>query len=128
MKKRALQAGYLLLPILLAGSIFLAKDVILELSHHFPRCPFYLATNFYCPACGNTRSVQALLRGEILSSLRYNIVPLVLLIVGILLYAELGTALFGRRRNLLPRKGLFWIIFGIGMAIYFVARNFFPLS
>ncbi|MBC8558503.1 DUF2752 domain-containing protein [Fumia xinanensis] len=125
MKKRVLQIGYILLPVFLLSLFFLTKDFTLSLSYFLPNCPFYRYTGFYCPACGNTRSVRALLRGDVISALQYNIVPLILLILGLFLYAELGTALFGTHKTLLPRKGLFWIVFGILMAIYFVGRNFF---
>ena len=125
MKKRALQIGYILLPIFLLSLFFLTKDLILSLSYHLPSCPFYRYTGFYCPACGNTRSVRSLLEGDILSALQYNIVPLTLLVLGSFLYGELGTALFGMHKRLLPREGIFWIIFGILMATYFVGRNFF---
>ena len=125
MKKKVLRIGYILLPPVLFSFFWLARDWILALSYHLPSCPFYRYTGFYCPACGNTRSVRALLRGDVISSLQYNIVPLILLIFWLLLYGELGTILFGKHKKFLPRKGVFWIVFGILMAIYFVVRNFF---
>lgn len=125
MKKKALQFGYILLPSVLLSLFWLFRDRILTLSYCLPSCLFYRYTGFYCPACGNTRSVRALLQGDVLSALQYNIVPLTLMILGVLLYGELGTFLFGKHKTLLPRKGIFWIIFGILMAIYFVGRNFF---
>ena len=125
MKKRALQIIYIFLPICLSAMVLGARDFIISLSYRFPVCPFYRYTGWYCPACGNTRSVQSLLRGDLLSALHYNIVPVILLILGLLLYGELGTFLFGTYKRLLPRKGLFWTIFGILMAMYFVGRNFF---
>lgn len=125
MKKRALQIIYIFLPVCLLAVVIEAKDFILSLSYCFPACPFYRYTGWYCPACGNTRSVQSLLRGDLLSSLQYNIVPVILLILGLLLYGELGTALFKTHQRLLPRKGIFWVIFGIFMTGYFVGRNIF---
>ena len=125
MKRKALQIGYILLPLILLLFFLLTRDWILSLSYHLPSCLFYRYTGFYCPACGNTRSVRALLRGDVISSLQYNIVPLILLIFGLLLYGELGTVLFEKHKKFLPRKGVFWISFGILMAIYFVVRNFF---
>ena len=125
MKKKALQFGYILLPSVLLSLFWLFRDRILTLSYCLPSCLFSRYPGFFCPACGNTRSVRALLQGDVLSSLQYNIVPLTLMILGVLLYGELGTFLFGKHKPLLPRKGIFWIIFGILMAIYFVGRNFF---
>lgn len=35
-------------------------------------CRFYAVTGFYCPACGGTRALNALLSGHLLLSLRLN--------------------------------------------------------
>lgn len=37
-------------------------------------CTFYLATGFYCPACGGTRAVISLFHGDILNALKSNAV------------------------------------------------------
>ncbi|MDO4283068.1 MAG: DUF2752 domain-containing protein [Clostridia bacterium] len=42
-------------------------------------CAILEKTGYYCPGCGGTRAVKALLHGDILSSLKYH--PLVLYIV-----------------------------------------------
>ena len=42
------------------------------LKAYAPPCFFRLFTGFYCPGCGGTRAVYALLRGEILTSFLYH--------------------------------------------------------
>lgn len=42
----------------------------------FPPCIFHLLTGYYCPGCGGTRAIAALLHGKFLLSLYYH--PLVL--------------------------------------------------
>lgn len=37
-----------------------------------PPCLFHLITGYYCPGCGGTRAVRALLHGNILRSLYYH--------------------------------------------------------
>lgn len=39
---------------------------------YYPPCAFRLITGFYCPGCGGTRAVKALLAGDFLSSLRLH--------------------------------------------------------
>lgn len=38
----------------------------------FSPCPFRLATGLPCPACGSTRAVAAILRGDFAEALRLN--------------------------------------------------------
>ena len=45
-----------------------------------PECWFYRSWHVYCPGCGGTRAVAALLRGQLLQSLYYH--PAVLFTVG----------------------------------------------
>lgn len=53
----------------LAGYWILTK--ILHISIETPACIFRCVMGFYCPGCGMTRAVQALLRGEMWISLYY---------------------------------------------------------
>lgn len=49
-----------------------------------PGCALSRVTHLYCPGCGGTRATAALLRGDVLTSLRAN--PIVLWLAGIGLY------------------------------------------
>ncbi len=42
----------------------------LNILHMF--CPFYKLTNLRCPACGNTRAILAVLRGDFREAFRFN--------------------------------------------------------
>ena len=37
------------------------------------RCPIHAVTGWYCPGCGGTRAVGALLRGDLVGALRDNL-------------------------------------------------------
>lgn len=121
-KRRIMQLTAILIPIVLI-LLYLCKDVFLSLLPLFPTCPFYARLDIYCPACGNTRSVLALLDGHLLESLRYNIVPSLLIIFSSLAYLELVAYGFFKPIRLLPRKLSFYLIVIGLLIIYFVLRN-----
>jgi hypothetical protein len=98
----------------------------LQLLLLLPSCPFYQLLDLYCPACGNTRSVTALLRGDLLSSLRFNIVPILLITMGCLAYIELATFSFGKHLRLLPRTLRFYLTMIVILLVYMILRNFAP--
>ena len=41
--------------------------------YHFPRCPFLSLTGFKCPGCGSQRAIHHLLHGDVLHSIRMNL-------------------------------------------------------
>lgn len=63
--------------LLLSGFIVLsaARRYSFDPVRLLPPCPFHTITGLYCPGCGGTRAVCALLRGDIFRSLRFH--PLV---------------------------------------------------
>lgn len=106
--------------------LFIWKDNLLGLMLRLPLCPFYSMYHRYCPACGSTRSVFALLNGDLLTSLHYNIMPVILLVIGLFAYIELATYCFGRHLLLLPRKSGFYITLASFIGVYVLIRNFIP--
>lgn len=113
----------LLLPMGVAALFLLLKlylDRIAVL--HIP-CILWFLTGFYCPGCGGTRSIRALLDGNLWLALRYNPgVPLVA-VLGLLWYAEQLLALSGRQKKIIPRSRSFWVPL-LGMLIlFYLLRN-----
>lgn len=113
----------LLLPMGAAALFLLLKlylDRIAVL--HIP-CILWFLTGLYCPGCGGTRSIRALLDGNLWLALRYNPgVPLVA-VLGLLWYAEQLLALSGRQKKIIPRSRRFWVPL-LGMLIlFYLLRN-----
>lgn len=89
----------------------------------YPPCFWYLWTGWYCPGCGATRCVGALLRGEVLQALAYN--ALLILILPLLAIVGLRSAVeewTGQE----PRWGLpGWVKYAVLVLalLYGVLRN-----
>lgn len=89
---------------------------------HFtvPPCIFLTFFGLYCPGCGGTRAVDALLQGHLLLSLWYH--PIVLYTV--IIYGGFMLTQLLDRCGLLPGKGWkfhSWHLYG---AIVLIAANF----
>ena len=92
-----------------------------------PECNFYKWTGLYCPGCGDTRAVIALMNGDILLSLRQNALIVVLLLILTAMYIELLLKVVFEKRFKSPVFNLkFLCIFLILFAVYSVVRNFIP--
>lgn len=79
-EKNLYEAGVLLL---LMGILLVSTKRILAVNFALPPCLFHKWTGYYCPGCGGTRAVKALLRGDVIRSFFYH--PVVL--YGAVLYS-----------------------------------------
>jgi len=99
---------------------FLGKDWI-----SVPACIIYKETGLYCPACGGTRSVLALLHGDIREALWFHpVVPYTCVIYGSYLLTETFFRLT-KSRSVIPIK--FWkgcILLGLFLlVVHILLRN-----
>jgi hypothetical protein len=125
-RSRLLQFIVIAVPLIIIALVTLLNNFIIYLGTILPQCPFYKLTGYYCPGCGNTRSVIHLMKGDIIGSLRYNIAPITLIIILSLLYLELVTYIFGRYKRILTRSSYFWFtVLGLAL-VYYIVRNFIP--
>lgn len=106
--------------------LFLIKERLLGIASSLPPCSFRVVTGYHCPGCGNTRSVKALLHGDILLSLRNNPIILFGCLMGILFYLEQLAGFFGKEIKLVPRKKFVWGTIAAVFVIFYVVRNFIP--
>lgn len=114
-----------ILPLLFViGFIVLKTNIDFFLSLLPPFCGFFLLTGKQCFACGNTRSVLSILRGDIISAIKFNPAIPILLLLTILLYAEFFTySFFGKKVKIIPRNAVFWVIFSVVLLSYYILRN-----
>lgn len=101
-------------------AVFVAKNITL------PQCLTYKYVGIYCPGCGMTRSVIALLHGDILLSLRDNALIILGILLLLALYLELVFKVFGKRLRFPIHSNKFIIGILILTGVYSVLRNFVP--
>lgn len=95
-----------------------------------PGCWLYdLSKIFYepgitCPVCGATRSVFALVKGDVLLSLRQNAMVIPLGLYFLFLYLEYTLSVFGVKVRTIFRNGWFISVLIIVAIIYSIIRNF----
>ncbi len=118
---------FAVLPLLLVPTLYFTGKFLSNYTHLFPPCMSYTLFNFNCPGCGMTRSVLALLDGDILLSLRQNVCIVGGILVSIWLYVEYLFFLFGKKPpiTILKRKYLWALLIFLG--VYTVLRNLFPV-
>lgn len=89
-----------------------------------PPCLFHEFTGLYCPGCGTTRGLHALLHGDIRAALRYNVMTTVS--VPLLIYAA-GKAVWSELKGIkTPSRALpSWVPWAIAaaMGLYWILRN-----
>lgn len=116
-----------------AGGVLLVLFICLLLQQYgiLPRydCLMHELFHIYCPGCGGTRAIMALLAGDVLKSLVCN--PAVVVGLILVLYYEVGVIVTLIRRNgkyYFLRK--LWLIYGyLGMIIvYGVVRDYLLVS
>lgn len=89
-------------------------------------CPLWTCLRIYCPGCGGTRCIMALLHGEPVRALKYNALAVGALLLFMLYWAENVLELFGKRVKLIPESRAF-VIAASGIAVaYIILRNFIP--
>ncbi len=87
------------------------------------KCGLLEVFHLYCPACGGTRALNALLHFDIINSIIYN--PMVIISFVMLILYEIGMIKYlikGIERELLIKPWHVYVILGIWVA-YSILRN-----
>jgi hypothetical protein len=91
----------------------------------FPACPFHRLTGLWCPGCGMTRALHALLHGDITAAMGSNLfLPLAVLLGGYLWLSWLWPSVRGTRLPSLGRvPASVWGVLVAAALAYGVLRN-----
>lgn len=106
--------------------LFVFRDFIMSLAPVLGECTFHKMTGLWCPGCGNTRSVNAMLHGHFLLAIRNNITLPFIAVALCGFYIELIFDIFGKKVKILTRKAWVWWTILVLFGVYFIARNFIP--
>lgn len=115
--------GWGMLPIGIVSAFLITKWIVPRLSGT-AECLFWKFWGIYCPGCGGTRSVIALMRGDFLLSAWYH--PLVMYVV--LMYAWFMLSHTLEKLHVPLIKGMkfeVWIMYGmlVVLALNFILKN-----
>lgn len=124
--KRCQKALVIIAPFAAAAVCGAAAYLILRYVTLWP-CPSLTLLHIYCPGCGSTRAVAALLHGDLLLALRQNSVIPVMLLMAVLYYLEFALKVWGVRfRFPVIHNKVFITALFVCWLIYAVVRNFVP--
>ena len=89
-------------------------------------CVFQELTGLYCPGCGGTSAVKALLKGDVITSILYH--PLILYVVFVAVLFAFSYLIYAKTKN--PKFRLHfdnkYAYIGIGIiVINFVIKNYY---
>jgi len=97
----------------------------------FPVCPLYSMTGLACPGCGMTRGLHALLHGDVVSALDFNLLlPPILFFFGYLFVSLFLTTTRGRGLDFKLFGGkILWSFFAFAFA-FTILRNlsYYPFN
>jgi len=91
---------------------------------HYPTCPFYAITGYYCPGCGSLRMVHALTHGHVAEAFGRNALAFVALpLLGYLWVRWTAAVRRGRplRAGVLPPWSM--IVFAVVGLVFWVVRT-----
>jgi hypothetical protein len=101
-------------------------DIIVFLIQAMGDCRLYSFTGILCPGCGGTRSAAALVRGDVITSLRFNPVVIFLCVLGGAFYLEFLLKIFKINKKIVPLNKISVYTTLFVFSAFYIARLFIP--
>lgn len=102
----------------------LYRRISSSLSTIFSSCVLHDYLFLYCPMCGGTRAVEALLHLEFAKAFSYNPLAMVGLLVALVLDGIFLVRILKKKEPIFVIKEWMWITFAAVLLLYGVLRNY----
>jgi hypothetical protein len=90
---------------------------------HYPTCPFYALTGYYCPGCGSLRAIHALVHGHVAQAFGCNVLAMAMLPgLGYLWVSWTMRSARGQPKTRLAHPAWIWG-FAMVVVVFWVFRN-----
>ena len=99
-----------------------------ELTRYVPGCFVHDLCFLYCPLCGGTRAVAALLRLEFTEALRCNAFVVMAVLSVVVMDVVALVRLIRKKERLLPLPSWSWIPYVALLLLYAVLRNYLMIA
>jgi hypothetical protein len=114
-------------PVLLAGIAAAAVGYVAavdpDVPGHYPTCPFYALTGYYCPGCGTLRAIHALAHGHPGEAFGYNMLSMSMLpVLGYFWVTWLIRSVRKQPRRDLAHPAWIWGLAAVSV-VFWVVRN-----
>lgn len=120
--------GAHLAALVIAAALPLFWSLTQSLPGIFTDCIMLRWMLLYCPLCGGTRAVMALLRLDLVAAFSYNAFVTVMAFVLIGLDVVAWVRYFQKKEVLLRLPGWCWIAATVVMILYWILRNYLVIA
>ena len=121
MRERLLKRLHLYVTVIIIGVIYF---LFVSISGFGLPCIIKSITGFDCPACGITRMIISILRGDVIEGIKYNLVlPIVIPVLSSVLIRQEVRYIKTGNRNPSRLEKVFCIILIVVLILYGILRN-----
>ena len=106
----------------------LYRSFATEITKRIPGCVLHDLCFLYCPLCGGTRAIAALLRLEVLEALQYNAFVAISVVTAVILDVVAIVRLLLKKERVLPLPSWSWIPLVALLLGYAVLRNYLMIA
>ena len=97
--------------------------IVKAVSPNLSGCMLHDYLFLYCPMCGGTRAISALLQFRFLDALRYNAFVVLFVIAALVLDVVALIRLLQNKKTILRFAGWLWILLAVALVLFGILRN-----